>query len=167
MEVHATSTQTEVSAAPYRVWAVVTDITVMPSFSTELIGVEWAEGFTQPELGAQFVGRNRHPAIGEWTTRSQIVTFDPPKAFRWVVGSPETPSATWSFALSPAVDGTLLKYTAQIGPGPSGVTMMIERNPGRASQIIENRLAQLREAMAMTLAGIRVLAEAGERQQVY
>lgn len=48
----------DLTAPPQRVWDVVTDITLLPRWSTELLSVEWAEGFHGPALGAGFVGRN-------------------------------------------------------------------------------------------------------------
>jgi uncharacterized protein YndB with AHSA1/START domain len=159
MEIHTTSASVEIEAPPERVWTVISDITVMPRFSTELLAVEWAEGFTEPRLGAKFVGTNQHPAIGQWQTTSEITAFDRPTAFAWAVGRPEMAAATWRFDLSPTANRTLTRYTAAIGPGRSGVTMLIERSPNRAEQIVQDRLAQLRKAMAATLAGIRAIAE--------
>lgn len=161
MQIHETSAATEIAAPPTRVWSVVSDITVMPRFSTELVSVEWSEGVTEPGLGATFVGTNRNSVIGEWQTLSQIVAFDPPRAFGWAVGPPEMAAATWMFELLPTAEGTRVEYTARIGPGPSGLTWLVERSPDRAEQIVRGRLAQLNKAMATTLAGIRAIAEEG------
>lgn len=160
MNTHEAAVSVDIAAPPQRVWQLVSDITLMPHLSEELLGVEWAAGFDGPGLGAQFLGRNRHRAVGEWTTRSQIVAFDPERVFSWAVGNTETPSATWTFELAPTAAGTRLTYTARIGPGPSGVTMLIDRSPGRAGEIIAGRLAQFRAAMRATLTGIRERAEA-------
>lgn len=143
------------------VWDLVTDIAVMPRFSTELQHVEWVEGSDTPRLGARFTGVNRHPAVGQWTTTSTIIEFDPPRTFAWAVGDPENPAATWRFDLREANGGTALRYAAAIGPGPSGVTMLIGREPDRATEIIADRLAQLTSAMTATLAGIAEMAEGG------
>ena len=149
----------DISAPPERVWELVTDITLMPRFSTELQSTAWADGFRTPEIGAQFLGTNRHPAIGEWTTTSKIVVCEPPVMFGWVVGNPENPAAVWQFELRPISGGTRLSYTAQIGPGPSGVSMLIAREPERAEEIIERRLTQFRAGMQATVTGIQELAE--------
>ncbi len=148
-----------IAAPPARVWELISDIFVMPRFSTELQSVEWADGFDRPVIGAQFLGVNKHPAVGEWTSRSQIVALDPPRRFGWVVGDPETPSAVWTFNMSPVPSGTELCFTARIGPGPSGVSMLIEREPHLAAEIIAARLEQFRGGMANTLRGISELAE--------
>ncbi len=159
MDLPEATTTIDIAAPPDRVWEVLSDITVMPRFSTELLAVEWAGGSTGPALGAQFLGHNRNRAIGEWTTRSEIVAFDPPRVFGWAVGDSQKPAATWLFELQPLPSGTHLRYTARIGPGPSGVSMLIERTPDRAERIIEGRLGQFRNAMQATLEGIRDLAE--------
>ena len=147
----------DIPAPPQRVWDVITDVTVMPRFSSELQHVEWDDGFSCAGLGARFLGTNRHVAVGEWTTRSEIVEFEPCRAFGWAVGDPGNPAATWSFELSPTRDGTKLTYTGRIGPGRSGVSMLIEREPDRAAEIVANRLAEFRAGMTATLAGIREL----------
>lgn len=148
----------DIAAPPQRVWEVVTDISVMPQFSTELQSIEWADGFSGAELGAQFLGTNRNEAIGEWTVRCHIVEFEPHRTFGWAVGSVESPAATWRFELTPTYDGTRLSYTAQIGPGRSGVTYLISREPDRAEEIVANRLEVFRVSMTATLQGIRDLA---------
>ena len=56
----------DIAAPIERVWELVSNITLMPGFSTELQTVEWADGFEAPRLGAQFLGTNRHEAIGVW-----------------------------------------------------------------------------------------------------
>lgn len=150
----------DIPAPPQRVWDVVTDISVMPRFSTELQSVEWAEGFSGAEPGAQFLGTNRNEAIGEWTVRCHVVEFEPHRIFGWAVHDIESPAATWRFALIPTDVGTRLSYTAQIGPGRSGVTYLISRDPDRAEEIIANRLEVFRVGMTATLEGIRALAVA-------
>ena len=150
----------DIAASPRRVWDVVTDISVMPRFSTELQSIEWADGFSGAELGAQFLGTNRNSAIGEWTVRCEIVECEPHRVFGWAVHSVDSPAATWRFELAAVPEGTRLSYTARIGPGRSGVTWMISREPDRAEEIIANRLEVFRMGMTATLEGIRDLAVA-------
>ena len=152
----------DIAAAPERVWELISDVTLLPRFSTELQHAQWAEGFDAPALGAQFLVTNRHPAIGEWTTTSHIVEFEPLHVFGWAVGDPENRAATWQFTVDPIPTGTRLRYTARLGPGRSGVTMLIGREPDRADEIVARRLAQWESGMRATVAGIRELAESGE-----
>lgn len=153
----------EISAPVQRVWEFASDITLMPAFSDELQAVEWIDS-NAPGLGAQFLGTNTHPLVGTWTTQSCVVDFDPPRVFGWAVGNRDAPAATWRFDLTqtgPAT--TVLRYTATIGPGPSGVSMLIDREPHRREQIIGNRLRAFEQAMAATVAGIKQLAESTAR----
>ncbi len=152
------SVSTDVAAPPQRVWPFVTDIALMPRFSDELQSVAWADG-GPPRLGALFTGTNTHPAIGTWTTQSCVVDCDPPRVFAWAVGDPSAPAATWRFDLSETGDGTLLLYTVVIGPGRSGVSVMIEREPQRRTEIVAHRLGVFQQGMTATLAGIKALAE--------
>ncbi|MCE9515127.1 MAG: SRPBCC family protein [Mycobacterium sp.] len=159
MEVHEVAVERVVDASLETVWELITDITLMPRFSSELQRVKWADGFDAPCIGARFVGVNRHPNVGEWTTTSTVLEYDRPRIFSWAVGDLGNPAATWQFELTPSDAACAVLYTARIGPGPSGVTMLIERQPDRAARIIADRLGALSSAMAATLAGIAGLAE--------
>lgn len=150
---------TTIAATPTRVWRLVSDIELMPTLSNELQSVEWLGG-DSPGLGAKFVGRNRHSAMGEWTTQSEVIEWDAPRAFAWAVGGRERPAAVWRFTLSPTDNGTTLTYQVQLGPGTSGVTLLIGRDPDREQMIVAARLRQFDEAMAATVDGIKTLAEA-------
>lgn len=158
MDLPTASVSTDVAAPPQRVWQFVTDIALMPRFSDELQAVEWTDG-AAPRLGARFLGTNTHPAFGTWTTRSCVVECESPRVFAWAVGDPAAPAATWRFDLSETADGTRLRYTVHIGPGRSGVSVLIERDPQRRSEILTHRLGVFRQGMTAALAGIKALAE--------
>ena len=163
VQVHQAVAEATVGAPMQTVWELVTDISLMPRFSTELQAIEWAQGCDTACLGARFIGVNRHPGVGQWTTTSTVIEFDPPRTFAWAVGDLDNPAATWRFDLNALPVGTALRHTANIGPGPSGVTMLIKREPERAAEIISNRLAEVTAAMTATLAAIAGLAERGGR----
>ena len=149
----------EIDASPERVWAIVSDIAVMPGASPELQAVEWLDGRSGPELGARFAGHNRHAAFGEWSTVSMIVEYDPPRVFAWAVGDPGEPSAIWRFSLEPKEGGTLLRQWVQMGPGRSGLSYAIDRMPDKEQKIVFVRLRQFEANMGATLAAIKMLAE--------
>ena len=159
MALPAVEVYADIAAPIEHVWDLVSDISLMPAFSTELQSVEWVEGFDEPCLGAQFLGTNRHAAIGVWTTCSHITEFDPPRAFEWAVGNPDSPAAVWRFDLASATDGTRLRYAARLGSGKSGVTMMIDREPDRADEIVDNRMRQWVAGMEAVVAGLKTIAE--------
>ncbi|GAA5104226.1 SRPBCC family protein [Haloechinothrix salitolerans] len=163
-----------VRTTPSRVWSLVTDIELPARFSPELHRVEWVDGATGPALGARFIGHNRNQILGEWRTLSRIVELVPERVFAWSVydpddvfggadAKPDAPSATWRFELAPdGPDGnvTLLRQSARLGPGPSGLSLAIDRAPDREEAIVAYRLDDLRAGMRTTLDGIAALAEA-------
>jgi ligand-binding SRPBCC domain-containing protein len=149
----------EIEAPPERVWAVVSDIGVMPGTSPELQAVEWLDGRSEPGLGARFTGHNRHQAFGEWSTTSVVVEYDPPRVFAWAVGNPEQPSAIWRFSLEPQEGGTVLRQWVQVGPGRSGLSFAIDRMPDKEQAIVFVRLRELEANIGATLAEIKRLAE--------
>lgn len=148
-----------IDAPPERVWGLVSDVTLMPAASAELQSVEWLDGVRAPAVGARFLGRNRHEAYGEWQTTSVIIECRPERAFAWAVQDPDNPSAVWRFRLEPADGGTLLAQRAEVGPGPSGMTMAIERMPDKEQKIVFVRLRELERSITATLEHIKKLAE--------
>ena len=142
-----------------RVWELVCDIDLPARFSEEFQGGSWLDDSDGPALGAKFLGRNQHPAAGDWETTSHVVALTPERVFAWAVGDPDHSSATWRFELQPEGTGTRLKQWAQFGPGPSGLSAVIERMPDKEERIIERRLAEHRENMTRTIEGIKELAE--------
>lgn len=156
------SVEARIAASAQRVWDLVSDVELMPRFSDELQSVEWIDG-DSPRVAACFAGTNVHPLMGKWTTRSQIIECDPPRVFAWAVGNPDEPAATWRFDVADADDEIHLRYTASIGPGGSGVSMMVDRDPQRRDEIVSARLSQFEQSMAATVAGIKALAESTGR----
>lgn len=154
---------TWIDADPTRVWGLVSDIELMPTFSDELQSVEWAEGFDGPRVGARFVGHNEHDAFGKWSTTSRIVAFDCPHEFAWAVGDRDNPSATWRFRLAPKDGGTTLTYWMQMGPGRSGLSVAIDSMPDKEQKIVFVRMREFETAIGKTLAAIKRLAEHGVR----
>jgi hypothetical protein len=150
-----------VAAPPARVWPLVSDIFLIAELSRELQEVQWLTGCTGPALGARFRGRNFHPQVGEWTTVSHVVEFDPPRVFAWAVEDPRRPAALWRFELVPRGDGTELRQWARLGPGPSNLTEVIELMPDKEERIVAGRLREFRAGMEANLSAIKERAESG------
>jgi len=148
---------TYVDAPPQRVWAVVIDLSRMGEWSSENKGGEWVDG--EPALGRKFRGVNQREDF-KWETVSVVTQFDPPRVFEWKVGDPDNASSTWRYDLSPEGDGTRLRQYTEMGPGPSGLTMAIDRMPDKEERIISNRCEEHRRNMSATVAGIKAAAEA-------
>lgn len=151
--------QTWIEAPAERVWSIVSDITLMPVMSSELQAVEWLDGATGPAVGAQFLGRSKHKDMGEWTTTSHVVEYEPERVFTWAVGDPVNPSATWRFRLEAKDGGTTLAEWMQLGPAPSGLSIAIERMPDKEQKIVFVRLREFERSMTATLEHVKKLAE--------
>ena len=145
--------ETHVDAPPERVWVVVSDIGLMPTMSTELQRIEWLD---EPgAVGSRFVGHNKHPAIGEWSSPAQVIEREEPRVFAWAVGDPADPAATWRFTLEPDGAGTRLRQWVQMGPGRSGLSRAIEAMPDKEQKIVHGRLTEFEANMTATLAAVR------------
>ncbi|MBO1332230.1 SRPBCC family protein [Streptomyces sp. VRA16 Mangrove soil] len=149
-----------IGAPARRVWELVTDVSLMPRLSDELQAAAWVGEPGGPEVGARFVGRNRHEAFGEWETTSYVVECVPLKTFAWAVADPELPSATWRFTLDEQPDGsTELTQWARLGPGRSGLSHAIDRMPEKEQKIVHVRLGEFERNMGATLDALKALAE--------
>jgi uncharacterized membrane protein len=152
--------RTWIGAPPERVWTLVSDVDLMPSTSEELQSIEWLDGATGPAVGARFVGRSRHAALGEWSTTSHVIECEPGRVFAWAVTDPANPSAVWRFRLAGKDGGTDLSEWVQLGPGQSGLSFAIERMPDKEEKIVFVRMREFERNMIVTLAHIKSLAEA-------
>ncbi|MFD4029971.1 SRPBCC family protein [Streptomyces sp. NPDC058637] len=166
----ATHREVHIAAAPARVWEIVADIEAMAGWSPELVDVEWQGDAYCPAVGARYAGRNEHPRNGTWRTISLVTELVPERSLAWCVldadgryaranEDPARRMATWSFALAPAPDGTVLRQSVTIGPGPTGLNAYIERAPEKKAAIVAYRLDELGKGMDATLNGIKAAAE--------
>jgi len=151
--------ETDIDASAAAVWALVTDLDLPARFSTEFVGAEWAGD--ERGVGAEFIGRNRHAAIGEWTVPCFVDAYEEGRSFGWCTSDPETPGARWRFDLEPTAGRTRLRFSSVIGPGQSGTTMAITSNPGKEARVLRRRLAEVQANMQATVDGIKALAEGG------
>ena len=69
------------------------------------------------------------------------------------------PGAAWTYFIDEDADTTVLRYRRILGPGPSGLTSAIERNPDAEEEIIASRDAEQRANMQAVVSGIKQLAE--------
>ena len=151
--------QTWIGASPRRVWELVSDIELMPTMSHELQSIEWLDGATEPAVGAKFVGRSKHEALGEWATISHVIDCEPERVFAWAVEDPAHPTAIWRFRLEPKNGGTELSQWMQMGPARSGLSFAIDRMPEKEQKIVFVRMREFEQNMTATLAHIKKLAE--------
>ena len=151
--------EVDIAASPERVWELASDINLPAQFSAEFQGAEWVDA-DGPREGASFIGRNK---IGDraWETTSFVVACDPPRVFAWNVNDRDQPSAQWRFELERIPGGTRLRQRLIIGPSLSATGRAMEENPDQAQQILDRRREQHRGNMALTIQGIKRLAETG------
>jgi hypothetical protein len=148
-----------IHAPPARVWALVTDLHAMGEWSPEYRGGEWLDGASGPVVGARFKGRNKREDR-EWESESIITECQAERTLAWAVGrDPEQPGASWRFDLTPQGHVTLVRQQVIIGPGPSGLTAVIDQRPDLEEKIIANRCAEHSRNMQATLQGLKAAAE--------
>ncbi|MEO6652545.1 MAG: nitroreductase family protein [Ilumatobacteraceae bacterium] len=154
-----TVAEIDIDASLDDVWALVTDIGFGAQFSEEFLGARWADGVDGPELGAEFIGSNRHPAIGEWEVPCFVHRYRERAEFGWVTSDPHNPGARWCFELAGIAGATRLRYTLKLGPGPSGLNAAITAMPDKEPRIIARRLDEHRANMQRVIEGVRAAAE--------
>jgi uncharacterized protein YndB with AHSA1/START domain len=157
---------TLVKASPEKLWPLITDIELIASLSTELQRARWLDEDTGVAVGRRFEGTNFHQARGEWCTVSSVIACTEPRVFSWAVENVEDPTAVWGFELTPTEDGTILRQFGQMGPGPSGLSEVIEKMPEKEERIVEHRLREFRAAIERNLSALRELAETGREPEL-
>ena len=150
----------DIKARPEIVWQLVADVNLSAEFSEEFQGGTWDEPDAEPGVGSTFTGHNKHPQVGEWSTTSYVMEWDPPRAFAWNVGDPEMSSAQWRFAVEKVPGGSRLRYHVRLGPGRSGLTPAIEAMPDKEPRIVAGRQTEHKLNMQRVVEGIKQFAEA-------
>ena len=153
----STSVEIQIEAPADQVWRYVSDINVPGEFSTEFQRAEWID--EPPALGATCRGFNKNEYVGEWNVLCTVTGFEPERVFEWTIGDLDNKTARWRFELSPEGAGSTLRFSAEMGPGPSGLTPVIERRPDREDDIVARRLQDWTDNMQRTVEGIKSLAE--------
>ena len=149
--------EVDVKAPPTDVWPYISDIQLPARFSDEFQGAEWLSD--TPEVGATFLGRNQNENLGDWEVTCYVAGYEENRVFAWNAGDAEDPSAQWRFELIPLAGSTRLRFSMVLGPGPSGLTAVIDAMPDKEAKIIANRQKHQAANMRRTIEGIRDLVE--------
>ena len=154
-----TVVEVDIKAPPKAVWPFVSDISFGARFSEEFVGARWDDGY-EPGVGARFIGSNVHEAIGEWDVPCFVTAYTENREFGWCTSDPDNPGARWHFELTNIAGATRLRYSVKLGPGPSGMTMVIGQMPDLEPYVIHSRIGQHRSNMQLVVDGIKAAVEA-------
>ena len=149
--------EVDIKAPPTDVWPYISDIQLPARFSDEFQGAEWLSD--TPEVGSTFLGRNQNENLGDWEVTCHVAGYEENRVFAWNAGDAEDPSAQWRFELIPLAGSTRLRFSMVLGPGPSGLTAVIDAMPDKEAKIIANRQKHQAANMRRTIEGIRDLIE--------
>ncbi len=149
--------EVEVKAPPDEVWPYIADINLPARFSDEFQGAEWIS--EEPGVGATFLGRNRRDDMPEWEVTCHVVGYEPDHLFAWNSVDADNAAAQWSLELVSLAGATRLRFAMVLGPGPSGLTMIIGQMPDMEAKIIANRQKEQAANMRRCVEGIRDLVE--------
>jgi len=149
--------EVDVKAPPDEVWPYIADINLPARFSDEFQGAEWISD--EPGVGATFLGRNRRGDLPEWEVTCHVVGYEENRVFAWNSVDAGDPAAQWSLELVSLAGATRLRFAMVLGPGPSGLTMIIGQMPDMEAKIIANRQKEQAANMRRCVEGIRDLVE--------
>jgi len=150
-----TVVEVDIKAKVDEVWDVVTDLNLSAAYSDEFLGARWADGHVGPALGAKFIGKNTHPAIGEWEVECFVNRCAEHEEFGWVTSDPENPGAQWCFEMTSIAGATRLRYSVRLGPGPSGISMAIANMPEKEPRILRRRIDEHTASMQRVVDGVK------------
>jgi hypothetical protein len=105
------------SAAPERIWDLVSDVTRIGSYSPETFEAEWLEGAIGPAVGATFRGHVKRNGRGPvyWTTCT-VMESEPGRVFTFGVGPSAKPLSVWGYTIVPSGGGADVTETFTLTP---------------------------------------------------
>lgn len=111
------SVTVHMTAAPEKIWDLVSDVTKIGRYSPETFEGEWLEGATGPAVGAKFRGHVKRNGKGPiyWTT-CVVTAAEPGKSFAFGVGPEGKPLNVWSYELEAKGDGTDVTESFRLTP---------------------------------------------------
>ena len=154
-----TVVEADITGSAAAVWEQVVDIDLPARFSDEFLGADWVNEAKGPSFGASFVGRNTHSAIGKWEVPCFVNVYEEGRAFGWCTSDPDNPGAKWLFELESIAGAVRLRFSVVLGPGPSGITAAVERQPDKEHRIIYRRMAEHFANMQRVVDGIKQSVE--------
>lgn len=136
-----------------RLWALLVDVPRLPEWSPEVIAAAWVPPASSAVPGARFAATNRREDW-EWSLECTVLEAVAPTRFAWCVLDPARPSSRWSVDLTSEGERTRVRQRFVHGPGPSGVRWWVEQEPDELGATLEERGAELRRHIRVTLQGM-------------
>ena len=122
----------EVAAEPADVYALVSDLPRMGSWSPECTGVTWRGKVREPVTGARFLGHNRSGSL-RWSTFGEVVAAEPGRAFAFEITVGPVKVARWEYLIDESATGcTLTERWTDRRPAP--VRTLLDRTMGSREQ---------------------------------
>ncbi|MFC7495540.1 MULTISPECIES: SRPBCC family protein [unclassified Nocardioides] len=141
----------DIAAPPDAVWALVSDVVRMSSWSPQVVRTVVRGGPVRQ--GTRFLNLNRRGPLF-WPTRAKVVAFEPERLFAFRIRDNWT---VWSFTLEPTSDGgTRLVERREAPHGISGISQRLTRLALGGQQTFTG---ELRAGMRQTLQRIKADAE--------
>ena len=97
-----------VRAAPPEVFATVSDLAEMGSWSPENTGGRWLDGHSGPALGARFEGTNERDG-DQWSTIATVTAYEPPHVFAFHITYEHYDFSDWEFRITPTDNGCVVR----------------------------------------------------------
>jgi uncharacterized protein YndB with AHSA1/START domain len=142
----------EIAAPPAQVWALVSDIPRMASWSPQVVRTVVRGGAVRQ--GARFVNLNRQGPLF-WPTTGKVVRFEPHRDFAFRIGENRT---VWSFELTDdGAGGTRLVQRREVPDGISAVSLALTKVVLGG---VESFTRRLEDGMRETLRRVKAEAEA-------
>jgi Polyketide cyclase / dehydrase and lipid transport len=146
------SARTHIERPADEVWAMVVDIGRMGDWSPETYSAAWIDGATGPEVGARFKGKNKR-RLFKWTSTVRVTECDPGRSFEFVVVQGKHDATRWRYEFTPNGDGSC--------EATESYEVLWEPWFGKIATPEKRRGPQLDEGIELTLARLKVNAEAG------
>lgn len=141
----------EIAAEPAQVWALVTDLPRMASWSPQVFKTVVRGG--NIGLGTRTINVNRRGPLF-WPTRSKVVRFEPHSEFAFRIAENKS---IWSFSLEPVAGGTRVTQRREVPDGISGVSTFLTKTVLGGQDVFQS---ELRDGMKQTLERIKAEVEA-------
>jgi uncharacterized protein YndB with AHSA1/START domain len=143
----------EIDAAPEVVFAALTDLDVLPTFSPENQRCELLDGSTAVEVGARFRGHNKYGDY-EWHADCEVTVFEPGQEFAYLVPPEFEHATTWRYTIESigSADDPRSRVTESFD---APLLALPDIYPGR----IEGRCENLVRGCEATLANLKAALE--------